>query len=72
MKNLVFAENIKAVLEDGTEVTGVTGYVIDDKRVYKLSDKTVLTGTKKIKNIKFARFIVLPDILPYIMAKVNE
>ena len=72
MNDLVFAENIEAVLEDGTEVTGVTGYVIDDKRVYKLSDKTVLTGTKKIKNIKFAKFTVLPYILPYIMGKVYE
>ena len=45
----VFAEKISAILEDGTEVTDVTGYIINDKRVYKLSDNTVLTGTKKLK-----------------------
>ena len=41
MKDLVFAVNIKAVLEDGTEVTDVTGMIINNKRVYKLSDNTV-------------------------------
>ena len=71
MNNLVFADNIEAVLEDGTEVTGVTGYIIDDKRVYKTDDDTVLTGTKKIKSIKFATFTVPAEILPYIMGKVN-
>ena len=49
-----------------------TGYVIDDKRVYKLSDNTVLTGTKKIKTFKFARFTVPPQILPFIICKVYE
>ena len=72
MSNLVFAENIKAVLKDNTEVTDVTGYLIDNKRVYKLTDNTVLTGTKKIKEIKFARFVVPPEILPFIMSKENK
>ena len=72
MNNLVFAVNIEAVLEDGTEVTEVTGYLIDNKRVYKLTDNTVLTGTKKIKTIKFATFTVPAEILPYIMSKENE
>ena len=72
MNNLVFAVDIKAVLEDGTEVTDVTGMLINNKRVYKLSDNTVLTGTKKIKTIKFATFTVLAEILPFIMSKVNE
>ena len=72
MNNKVFAINIKAVLEDDTEVTDVTGYIIDNKRVYKLSDNTVLTGTKKIKTFKFVRFVVPPEILPYIMCMVNE
>tara|TARA_R100000781_G_scaffold104606_1_gene68351 strand:- start:395 stop:613 length:219 start_codon:yes stop_codon:yes gene_type:complete len=72
MNDLVFAVNIKAVLEDGTEVTDVTGMLINNKRVYKLSDNTVLTGTKKIKTIKFATFTVLAEILPFIMSKVNE
>ena len=72
MNNLVFAQNIKAVLEDGTEVTDVTGTLVDNKRIYKLPDDTVLTGTKKIKEIKFATFVVPAEILPYIMSKENE
>ena len=72
MNNLVFAINIKGILEDGTEVTNVTGILLDNKRVYKLSDNTVLTGTKKIKTIKFATFTVLAEILPFIMSKVYE
>lgn len=72
MNNLVFAVDIKAVLEDGTEVTNVTGMLINNKRVYKLSNDTVLTGTKKIKTIKFATFTVFAEILPYIMSRVNE
>lgn len=72
MNNLVFAQNIKAVLKDNTEVTEVTGFLVDNKRVYKLSDDTVLTGTKKIKEIKFATFTVPAELLPFIMSKENE
>jgi hypothetical protein len=72
MNNIVFAVNIKAVLEDGTEVTDVTGTLVDNKRIYKLSDNTVLTGTKKLKEIKFATFTVPAEILPFIMSKENE
>ena len=72
MNNKVFAVNIKAVLEDNTEVTDVTGSLVDNKRVYKLPDNTVLTGTKKIKEIKFATFTVPGELLPYIMSKENE
>ena len=72
MNDLVFARKINAILEDGTEVTDVTGYIIDNKRVYKLSDNTVLTGTKKIKEIKFSRFVVPPEIFPFIMSKENK
>tara|TARA_R100000458_G_scaffold24376_1_gene21989 strand:+ start:4284 stop:4502 length:219 start_codon:yes stop_codon:yes gene_type:complete len=72
MNNLVFAQNIKAVLEDNTEVTEVTGTLVDNKRIYKLSDNTVLTGAKKIKKIKFATFVVPAEILPFIMSKENE
>ena len=72
MNNLVFAVKINAILEDGTEVTDVTGMLINNKRVYKLSDNTVLTDTKKIKTIKFATFTVLAEILPFIMSKENE
>ena len=71
MNTIIFAKDIKAVLEDNTEVTDVTADIIDDKRVYKTADDTVLTGTKKIKTIKFATFLVPPEILPYIMDKEN-
>ena len=72
MNHIVFAQNIKAVLEDNTEVTDVTGRLVDNKRIYKLPDDTVLTGTKKIKEIKFATFTVPAEILPFIMSKENE
>tara|TARA_R100000353_G_scaffold72951_1_gene55816 strand:- start:1630 stop:1848 length:219 start_codon:yes stop_codon:yes gene_type:complete len=71
MKNIVFAVNITAVLEDNTEVTNVKGFIVNNKRVYKLEDNTILTGPKKIKIIKFARFVVPPEILPFIMSKEN-
>ena len=41
MSIFVFAYDINAVLEDGTEVTGVTGFIQNNKRFYKLSDNTV-------------------------------
>ena len=72
MNNLVFAVKINAILEDGSEVNDVTGQIVSNKRVYKLSDDTVLTGTTKIKTIKFARFVVPPEILPFIMSRENE
>ena len=71
MNTIIFAKDIKAVLEDNTEVTDVTAHIIDDKRVYKTADDTVLTGTKKIKTIKFATFLVPPEILPYNMDNEN-
>ena len=72
MINLVFAINIKGILEDGTEVTNVTGILIDNKRVYKLSDNTILSGQKKIKDFLFATFTVPAAVLPFIMSKVYE
>ena len=69
MSTNIFATDIKAILEDGTEVTDAIGYVIDNKRVYKLSDDTVLTGQKKIKTMEFVRFVVPPEVLVYIMDK---
>jgi len=72
MNNIVFAVNIKAVLQDNTEVTEVTGYFENNKRIYKLSDNTVLTGVKKIKEIKFATFTVPAELLPFIMSKENQ
>ena len=72
MNNIVFAVNIKAVLEDDTEITDATGFFENNKRVYKLSNNTVLTDTKKIKEIKFATFTVPAEILPFIMSKENE
>tara|TARA_R100001224_G_C3947289_1_gene124455 strand:+ start:309 stop:527 length:219 start_codon:yes stop_codon:yes gene_type:complete len=72
MNDKVFAVKINAILEDGSEVNDVTGEIVSNKRVYKLNDGTVLTGTTKIKTIKFARFVVPPEILPFIMFKENE
>ena len=69
MSNNIFATDIKAVLQDSTEVTDAIGYVIDNKRVYKLPDGTVLTGSKKIKTMQFVRFAVPPEVLIYIMDK---
>ena len=64
MTSSIFVTNIEAILEDGTEVSNVSGFVIDNKRVFKLNDGTVLTGTKKIKNIKSSLLVVPADILP--------
>tara|TARA_R100000353_G_scaffold40874_4_gene32402 strand:- start:1341 stop:1559 length:219 start_codon:yes stop_codon:yes gene_type:complete len=69
MSNNIFATDIKAVLQDSTVVTNAIGYVIDNKRVYKLPDGTVLTGSKKIKTMQFVRFAVPPEVLIYIMDK---
>lgn len=71
MNDLVFAININAILEDGSEVNNVTGEIVNDKRVYKLSDNTVLTGTTKIKTIKYSLFVVPAEILPLINSKEN-
>tara|TARA_B100001029_G_C14930541_1_gene377392 strand:+ start:364 stop:582 length:219 start_codon:yes stop_codon:yes gene_type:complete len=72
MTSSIFVTNIEAILEDGTEVSNVSGFVIDNKRVFKLNDGTVLTGTKKIKNIKSSLLVVPADILPYINNMENE
>tara|TARA_R100000773_G_C4211432_1_gene110916 strand:- start:465 stop:683 length:219 start_codon:yes stop_codon:yes gene_type:complete len=68
MKDFIFAINIKAVLIDDTEVNNVKGFVINNKRIYKLSDGTILTDTKKIKKFLFATFTVRPEILHSIMS----
>jgi|TARA_Y100000052_G_scaffold12718_1_gene12376 hypothetical protein len=66
MNNLLFAININAVLENGTEVSNVKGFVIDNKVVYKTSENEILTGDKKIKEI-FSSTITVPiGILSYI------
>ena len=72
MNNFVFATNINAILQDGSEATDIIGMLIDNKRVYKLADNTIFTGTKKVKTIKFATFTVPMEYLPYIMSRVNE
>ena len=72
MSIFVFANNITAVLEDGTEVTDVTGFIQNNKRFYKLPDNTVLTGTKKIKEIKSIVYTIAGHFLPYIMQKEYE
>ena len=72
MSIFVFAYNINAVLEDGTEVTDVTGSIQNNKRFYKLPDDTVLTGAKKIKEIKSIVYTIPGHFLPYIMEKEYE
>mgnify|MGYP003108627022 CR=1 FL=1 len=69
MNNKIFAIEISAILKDGTEVTDVTGLLIDNKRVYKLLDDTILTGEKKIKTFKSILYTIPAEILPYIMSK---
>ena len=68
MNNIIFALKINAILEDDTEVTDVTGIIIDNKRVYKLSDGTVLSGKKKIKTIKSAENLGAVEYLINIMS----
>ena len=68
MTSNIFVTNIEAVLEDGSEVSNVSGYVIDNKRVFKTSDNIILTGTKKIKTIKSSLLTVPPNYLHYINA----
>tara|TARA_A100001201_G_C4024631_1_gene181623 strand:+ start:261 stop:476 length:216 start_codon:yes stop_codon:yes gene_type:complete len=58
--NKIFAENIKCILEDGTELENVTGLVIDNKRAYKTEDGTFLRGTKKFKKALQADVLVSP------------
>lgn len=58
--NKIFAENIKCILEDGTELENVTGLVIDNKRAYKAQDGTFLKGTKKFKKALYADILVSP------------
>ena len=72
MTSTIFVINIEAILEDNTKVSNVNGFVIDNKRVYKLSDGTILTGTKKIKTILNSLVVVPPHLLPYINNMENE
>tara|TARA_B000000532_G_C18638463_1_gene307246 strand:- start:65 stop:283 length:219 start_codon:yes stop_codon:yes gene_type:complete len=71
MNDNFFAMDIKATLEDGTEVSSVKGFVIDNKRVYKTNDGTVLTGTKKIKTMISQTILVSFDVFLYINSMEN-
>ena len=62
MNNLLFAIDIKAVLEDNTEVQDIKAYIIDNKRVYKTSDEKILPANK-IKNIISSTITVPPELL---------
>ena len=62
MNNLLFAIDIKAVLEDNTEVQDIKAYIIDNKRVYKTSDEKILPANK-IKNIISSTITVPPEVL---------
>ena len=73
MNNLLFAIDIKAVLEDNTEIEIAKAFIINNKRVYKTSNDIVLTGSKKIKNIISSTITVPPEILNCIaMFEVQE
>lgn len=56
----IFAENIRCILEDGTEIENVTGLVIDNKKAYKTQEGTFLRGTKKFKKAISADIVVSP------------
>ena len=71
MNDNFFAMDIKGTLEDGTEVTDVKGFVIDNKRVYKTNDGTVLTGKKKIKTMTSQTILVSFDVFLYINSMEN-
>jgi len=72
MSVMFFAIDINAILEDGTEVTNVKGFVIDNKKVYKTSEGTILTGTKKVKTIISSTILVPVELLSYIKNIENE
>ena len=42
------------------------------KKYYKTEDNTILTGTKKVKEIKSCEYVVLPQLLPRIRHYINE
>ena len=69
---LLFAIKINAILADGTEVKNVVGYIENNKKYYKTEDNTILTGTKKVKEIKSCEYVVLPQLLPRIRHYINE
>ena len=62
MNNLLFAINIKAVLDDNTEIQDVKAFIINNKRVYKTSDEKILPANK-IKNIISSTITVPPEVL---------
>ena len=72
MKNLIFAININAVLEDSTEIFNATGFIIDNKKVYKNKDNEILTGEKKIKQIKKQLICVSPVIYSFIIINIED
>tara|TARA_B100000123_G_scaffold270908_1_gene249631 strand:+ start:1082 stop:1300 length:219 start_codon:yes stop_codon:yes gene_type:complete len=72
MTQSIFAINIKGILEDSTEVENVRGFVINKKRVYKLSDGTVLTGNKKIKTFLDTTITIPIEIYSFVMTLEYE
>lgn len=51
MNKILFASDIKCILEDGTTIDNVKGWVINNKRVYTTENDEILTGEKKVKTI---------------------
>ena len=56
---LVFADECKLTLVDGTTVTNGRGVLIDDKRVYFTNEGVELVGDKAVKSIE-EQLIVVP------------
>ena len=67
MTQRIFSNEIHAILEDGTEVRDVSGFVVDNKRIYKTKDNTILTGSKKIKKIISCFMLVPAHYVPFIL-----
>lgn len=72
MNNIVFADKITAILKDNTELDNIRGVVVNNKRVYYSESNEILTGAKKIKQIKSINFCVLPQFIIVINSLENE
>lgn len=66
MNNTVFADKITAILEDNTEINNIRGVVVNNKRVYYSETDEILTGTKKIKEIKSINYCVLGPFIIFV------
>tara|TARA_B100000212_G_scaffold25809_1_gene17180 strand:+ start:4745 stop:4966 length:222 start_codon:yes stop_codon:yes gene_type:complete len=68
----LFSFEINAILTDDTEIFNAKGFVIDNKRVYKNDKNEILSGQKKIKEIKSQTVCVPPQLFELIMLNIKE